>query len=305
MPRHTLLSCFLGLILFASAPAHVRAHGLVHIDYINNKIHIAPGDNGLVFWDANEGPYVQFDFASDGIENIATISAGGHLVVGDVISLQVMGPLLYDSGSGLGLGSPGTTSVQVQPINKTVTGNTGELAAAPWATVQANGFVHQHYNFYFTNALPGVYGIEFRLLSSNVNIAPSDSYLLLFDNGIQEEDMPSVIDNFETVLNPALLGDLNLDGFVGQDDLNIILGLWGQHVSTTTVGDINDDGFIGQDDLNTVLSEWGQGTLPTFASRAAFQSVPEASSLFMTAATCVGGLLAWRRTRKASVAPTS
>ena len=304
MPRQTLVRCILGLLVFAAPSGRVLAHGLVKIDYIDNKIHIASGDNGLVFWDANEGPYIQFDFASDGIENIASQSAGGHLVAGDVISLQVMGPLLYDSGSGLGLSSPGTTSVQIQPINKTVTGTTGELDAAPWATVLTKRLMHQHYNFYFSNALPGVYGIEFRLLSSNLSIAPSDSYLLLFDNGIQEEDMPSIIDNFETVLAPKLLGDLNLDGFVGQDDLNIILGLWGQHVPVPTVGDINTDGFVGQDDLNTVLSEWGQGTLPTFASRTDFQSVPETSSLLMTSATCLG-ILVWQRMRKSSATPTS
>lgn len=294
--RHHLMP-LLVLTLLAVSTDRIVAHGLVHIDYIDNKIFIEPGPNGLVLWDANEGPYVNFDFASDGIESIATNTAGGHLIAGDVISLQVMGPLLFDAGTGV-FSSPGTTTVQLQPNNQTVTGTTGELAAMPWATVQTNGFVHQHYNFYFTDANPGVYGIEFRLLSNRAGIAPSDSYILLFNNGVAEEDMPTVIDNFGSILAPGLLGDLNLDGFVGQDDLNIILGLWGQHVSAETVGDINDDNFIGQDDLNVVLSEWGQGTLPTMTLALRSQAVPEVSSFALTSAIGLVGLCLWRRSRR-------
>ncbi|MBX9652172.1 hypothetical protein K2Y11_00990 [bacterium] len=294
MRRQYLLTTLWVICTITASSTSISAHGLVDIDYVNNKIMINPGPNGLVFWDANEGPYIQFGFASDGIGPIATNSAGGHLIAGDVISLQVLGPLLYDPGTGV-FGSAGTTSVQIQPTNQTVTGTTGELSPVAWATVQANGFIHQHYSFQFTNEIAGVYGIEFRLFTNRAGIAASDPYLLLFNNGVAEEDMPTVIDNFGGILAPGLLGDLNLDGFVGQDDLNIILGLWGQHVSAGTVGDINDDNFIGQDDLNVVLSEWGQGTLPMSTLALKSQAVPEASSFVLTSAIGLVGLCLWRR----------
>jgi hypothetical protein len=115
--------------------------------------------------------------------------------------------------------------------------------------------------------------------------------------------MPLVIDNFGALLAPSLLGDLNHDGFVGQDDLNMILGLWGQHVAAGTVGDINEDDFIGQDDLNVVLSEWGQGTLPTSTLVLNAQAVPEVSSFVLTSAIGLVGLCLWRRSRKSVAAP--
>jgi len=304
MRRQHLFIAALVIQSLAASSTSVFAHGLVDIDYINNKIAINPGPSGLVFWDANEGPYIQFDFASDGIGPIATNSAGGHLVAGDVISLQVLGPLLYDPGNGV-FGSAGSTTVQIQPINQTVTGTTGELTPVAWATVQTDGFIHQHYSFQFTNENAGVYGIEFRLSTSRAGIAASDPYILLFNNGVAEEDMQTVIDNFGSILAPSLLGDLNHDGFVGQDDLNIILGLWGQHVAAGTVGDINEDDFIGQDDLNVVLSEWGQGTLPGTAITMRTQAVPEVSSFVLTSAIGLVGLCVWRRSAKNGVHPTS
>ncbi len=61
----------------------------------------------------------------------------------------------------------------------------------------------------------------------------------------------------------VLTGDLNEDGFVGIDDLNIILGQWNQTVFPGTGPDSNVDGFIGIDDLNLILSNWNNGTPPT------------------------------------------
>jgi hypothetical protein len=66
---------------------------------------------------------------------------------------------------------------------------------------------------------------------------------------------------------PPLLGDLNGDGFVGQGDLNIVLGQWGKGAPphdpiTDPRADPNHDNFVGQGDLNIVLADWGKGTLP-------------------------------------------
>lgn len=91
------------------------------------------------------------------------------------------------------------------------------------------------------------------------------------------------------ILETALTGDFNGDGFVGQDDLNILLTYWGQTVSAGNPfrGDGNDDGFVGQDDLNLILSNWGEG------SPANFTLVPEPG--MGTLALLLGGLALSRR----------
>ncbi len=60
-------------------------------------------------------------------------------------------------------------------------------------------------------------------------------------------------------------GDLNGDGFVGLDDLDIILNNWNTNVTPgdLTAGDANGDGYIGLDDLDVVLNNWNAGTPPT------------------------------------------
>ncbi len=65
---------------------------------------------------------------------------------------------------------------------------------------------------------------------------------------------------------PVLDGDLNGDGFVGIDDLNIVLGNWNQTVPPgDPAADPSGDGFVGIDDLNTVLGNWNAGAPPTAA----------------------------------------
>ncbi len=53
-------------------------------------------------------------------------------------------------------------------------------------------------------------------------------------------------------------GDLNADGFVGLDDLDIILAHWNQTVPVAdlTSGDYSCDGYVGLNDLDAVLQNW-------------------------------------------------
>ncbi len=62
----------------------------------------------------------------------------------------------------------------------------------------------------------------------------------------------------------VLAGDLNGDGFVGIEDLNLVLGHWNQTVPSGDLlrGDPTGDGFVGIEDLNSVLGNWNVGTLP-------------------------------------------
>ena len=72
----------------------------------------------------------------------------------------------------------------------------------------------------------------------------------------------------------TLVGDLDGDGFVGIDDLNIVLSNWNQNVPPANPqADPSGDGFVGIDDLNTVLGNWNAGTPPGGAA------VPEPGTL--------------------------
>jgi len=85
----------------------------------------------------------------------------------------------------------------------------------------------------------------------------------------------------------SLEGDLNDDGFVGGDDLDIVRSFWGQNVPSGDLlsGDPSGDGFVGGDDLDIVRANWGQGMPPTPAT------VPEPSSFLLLLA--VGICLMW------------
>ena len=76
----------------------------------------------------------------------------------------------------------------------------------------------------------------------------------------------------------SLIGDLNSDGFVGLDDLDIVLGNWNQNVTPgdPLQGDPTGDGYVGLEDLDLVLNNWNTGTPPVAA-------IPEPSALMLLA----------------------
>ena len=87
------------------------------------------------------------------------------------------------------------------------------------------------------------------------------------------------IDTFTQVT--AIPGDLNGDGFVGLDDLDIILNHWNQSVTLGDLlqGDVSGpggepDGYVGLDDLDVLLNNWNAGTPPAPAG-----AIPEPGAL--------------------------
>ena len=99
---------------------------------------------------------------------------------------------------------------------------------------------------------------------------------------------------FDVIYNPTsvvvhtvgLLGDLNGDGFVGIDDLNIVLANWNQNVPPgDPLADSNGDGFVGIDDLNAVLGNWNAGTPPTDIA-----NIPEPGTVGLVAVLCGAGV---------------
>jgi len=61
----------------------------------------------------------------------------------------------------------------------------------------------------------------------------------------------------------AIPGDLDGNGFVGIDDLNLVLANWNLNAPPSdTAADPSGDQFVGIDDLNIVLANWNAGTPP-------------------------------------------
>ena len=88
----------------------------------------------------------------------------------------------------------------------------------------------------------------------------------------------------------ALPGDLDGDGFVGINDLNIVLANWNQNVPPANpLADPSGDGFVGIDDLNAVLGNWNAGTPPNS------NAVPEPASIALLT---MGVFVFTRRTRQ-------
>jgi len=75
------------------------------------------------------------------------------------------------------------------------------------------------------------------------------------------DHLPLILD-LRAVPGPVL-GDLDGDGFVGLDDLDLILNNWNQTVPPgDPLADPTDDNYVGLEDLDVVLHNWNAGTPP-------------------------------------------
>lgn len=84
-----------------------------------------------------------------------------------------------------------------------------------------------------------------------VVVASSDEYIMVVSQGSE----------FQSGAGP--LGDLDGDGKVGQSDLDIVLGGWGDSAPLDDPrADVQVDGFVGQGDLDMVLGDWGEQAPP-------------------------------------------
>ena len=127
------------------------------------------------------------------------------------------------------------------------------------------------------DASTGIYGGSFPLLYFNGNPLPTgwDSHTATgklpagtFHATLRAES--SLYQGFGSRsqgtanLSLQLLGDVDLDGIVGTDDLNAILINWNhrEELASTQAADLTGDGYVGVDDLNEVLVNWNANVQP-------------------------------------------
>ncbi len=147
-----------------------------------------------------------------------------------------------------------------------------------------------------------IFGTNFGDLDLNGVVDENDLATMQANNGLAglgwaggDVDGSGLIDQTDLnilLANLSLQGDLNADGFVGIEDLNLILGNWNQTVTPGNLlaGDPTGDGFVGIEDLNAVLGNWNAGSPPPPTN-----TVPEPTTLALIT---LGTLVALRRHRR-------
>ena len=122
---------------------------------------------------------------------------------------------------------------------------------------------------------------------ANFDTSATGSFSATYTLNLSDEDIDGATTQILTLQLlgevTSLLGDLNGDGFVGLDDLDIILNHWNQTVTLgdPLQGDISGaggtpDGFVGLDDLDVLLNNWNAGTPPDVVA-----SIPEPATVLV------------------------
>jgi len=91
-------------------------------------------------------------------------------------------------------------------------------------------------------------------------------------------------------------GDYNADGFVGQEDLDLVLLSWGSEVAPFGwYHDLPISG-VGQDELDKVLLNWGTRIVPPSVAGTGVTAIPEPASAVLLVLMCAA-LVVTRRSR--------
>ncbi len=260
--------------------------GLVDVDWFEVSLN-ASTDYTFSVLDAGLGN-AQIRLYTSGLTLLASDTgpaAGGTLAeinffsaVGDSYFIEIIGG-----------GSSGDYQLAVQETDDhgNTTGEATDLfGALDFGSIEADGDID-----YFR--IPGIAGMQYTFKVQDLGIP--DATLTLYDAGgsiitqdsgstpfgthaqivwaaptsgfifLSVEALPGSIGDYLVSVESttAITGDLDGDGFVGINDLNIVLGSWNQSVPPgDPLADPSGDGFVGIDDLNIVLGNWNAGTPP-------------------------------------------
>ncbi|GAB4197783.1 MAG: hypothetical protein Kow00105_11820 [Phycisphaeraceae bacterium] len=123
-------------------------------------------------------------------------------------------------------------------------------------------------NYAYAHAFRGIWEGTFPLLHEHGNplptkfgthvdqgILPAGTYTFWISTSAIKYRTYGYISEGTASLTIQLLGDANLDGFVGMADLGAVLDGWNQSTESL-IGDFDQDNFIGIKDLNEVLMNW-------------------------------------------------
>lgn len=197
------------------------------------------------------------------------VQAGGTLAPGNQIGLtRIVGDYTLTSGTvEIELGGVGnpldlinvTGDIDIAALGTTLDLSAlGGMPAGTYTVMQATGTV--------TGMFENIIGLE--LFGLNATAQNTGSAITI------------------TLASDLIFSDPNIDGFVGIEDLNIILSNWNQSVTPGDVlaGDLTGDGFVGIEDLNVVLGNWNTGTPPLIE---ALGAIPEPGTLCLLLAGCL------------------
>ena len=115
---------------------------------------------------------------------------------------------------------------------------------------------------------------------NELDISPAATDLLLV--GYFADDTPFAGTDSIRIVPP---GDVNGDGFVGVDDLTVVLTNWGLSDMALPQGDLTGDSFVGADDYTQILTYWANSNQYTPIPEPATLGLLIIASLTILAAT--------------------
>jgi len=219
---------------------------------------------------------------------------GGELMVGEYI-----GDLTNAGGTLASIDAPASTQITgdyTQASNGTLRIVLGGLLAGDsfdMITIGGNAVLDGTLEVLLDGLYVPQLGDTFQFLTATSVGGLFDTKLFPVLPGGLELELSSNATSFSLSVAQAGLipGDLDGDGFVGIDDLTLVLAAWNQNVPPANPqADPSGDGFVGIDDLTLVLGNWNAGTPPT--DRADI-SIPEPGTLIIVVL-CTTGLIRWR-----------
>jgi hypothetical protein len=259
------------------------------------------GSTSVRLWAELGQDYIRFETGTSGPSNLLNYRLLGSDPVWDPLSFQDgvvvdirarVGNTSTDAGAAsllIGDGSNGSLTLSLTGSSEVIL--EGGFGAGGKLTYTSGGFSTLDWNLYRLIIQPDASaGGQIRvslfvngdwitpILTQSLAAGSFDGLIfgdrVAVDNGIFEVDFL----RFAGLASPLMDGDLNGDGFVGVDDLNIVLGNWNQNVAPGDLlaGDPTGEGFVGVDDLNIVLGNWNAGTPPPSEGLA---NIPEPGSL--------------------------